>query len=468
MKTLISDSRRFAAVAVAVVCLAPVGAQSQQGNLFADTDALRQQATEADAALLSPKNFAAAEATYAKAKDFAGRGRADKAARELEKTDAALKEAIEASKLGKVRFSTTLGTRDAALAAEAPKYEAALWQRAEQQFETAARALESGNVNSATDRASKATAYFNEAEVAAIKTGIVGKARELIAADEADEVFKQAPDSLNKAKALVARAEASLDKQRYDTEGPIALAAEAEYEARHAQYLANEVRRLQDKDITAEQLILAWEKPLQEIAAALDVTTDLSAGFEKTAAASVAMARSLSEDNAAMSTRVAELEERLGGTERIVAESERLKRQLQQVEALFAPSQARVVREGNDLVLRLVGLSFPSGQSIIETRYYGLLRNVQKAIEIFPDAPIGIEGHTDSVGSDAVNMKLSQDRANSVREYLIANMGLPESRIESSGFGKNRPITSNETVEGRAQNRRIDVVIRNARVRESG
>jgi len=454
-------------IAGAFLLAQPSVAQAQQASLFQGTDALLKTAQEVDAPLLSPRNFADAQSSYDRAKDFADKGRADKAAKELEKTDAELSKAIEVSKLGKVTFSTTLKTRDLALAAETPKYEPEMWQRAEEQFRDAAIALEGGNVNSATNRATKATGYYSDAELAAIKTGIVGKARELIANDDDNKVYKEAPLTLDRAKALVAQTEASLDKQRYDTKEPIALAAEAEYQARHADYIAGQVRRLDKREITAEQLILEWEKPLQDIASALDVTTDMSDGFEKSAAASVAMAEHLTQHNSEMTARVAELEKTLGGTERIVQETKRLQRQLQQVEGLFRPDQARVVREGNDLVLRLVGLSFPSGQSVIEAQYYGLLKSVQKAIEIMPDDPIVIEGHTDSVGSDAVNMKLSQDRANSVREYLIANLGLPESRVSAIGFGKNRPIASNETAEGRAQNRRIDVVIRNARVRTS-
>ncbi|MFW2405162.1 MAG: OmpA family protein [Gammaproteobacteria bacterium] len=458
---------RHAFVVVGILALlGPCLAQAQQDALFATTDELIKTAMSLDARLLSPKNYAKADAAYAKAKEYAELGRTDKAQKELVVVQSALKEAIETSKLGAVNFSTTLKTRNIALEAEAPKYEDGLWQRAEKQFDGAARALESGNVKSASDKARIATGYYSDAELAAIKTAIVGEARKLIAAADEDKVSREAPDSLNRAKALVAEAEAGVDKNRYQTEGPIALAAEAEYEARHAAYLASQVRRLKDKDFSAEQLILEWEKPLQDVARALDVTTDLSEGAAKSAAASVSMAESLVKTNAAMESRVAELETKLGGTERIAQESLRLQRQLKQVEALFLPSQARVVREGNDLVLRLVGLSFQTGQSVIESQYFGLLKKVQEAIEIFPDSVIGIEGHTDSIGSDATNMKLSQDRASSVREYLIANLGLPESRVTAVGYGASRPIASDTTDAGRAQNRRIDVVIRNARVRD--
>ena len=69
-----------------------------------------------------------------------------------------------------------------------------------------------------------------------------------------------------------------------------------------------------------------------------------------------------------------------------------------------------------------------------------------------------IEGHTDSQGSDEVNQKLSGNRATAVAEYLMANMGV-QTPINSQGFGESRPVASNDTPEGRAKNRRIDVVI---------
>ncbi|MDB4308266.1 OmpA family protein, partial [Gammaproteobacteria bacterium] len=118
-----------------------------------------------------------------------------------------------------------------------------------------------------------------------------------------------------------------------------------------------------------------------------------------------------------------------------------------------------------DMIMRLIGLSFPVGSATIQTEYFGILRQVQEAISIFPNSPIVIEGHTDAQGADNLNMQLSQERADAVRQYLIANLGLDPKRVQAIGYGKNRPIASNETTEGRAQNRRIDVVIKNVRTR---
>jgi outer membrane protein OmpA-like peptidoglycan-associated protein len=73
-----------------------------------------------------------------------------------------------------------------------------------------------------------------------------------------------------------------------------------------------------------------------------------------------------------------------------------------------------------------------------------------------------IEGHTDSTGSENLNRKLSQKRAESVRQYFIHNGVLPAGKMTSQGYGSSRPLASNATARGRAVNRRIDVVIKPA------
>ena len=75
-----------------------------------------------------------------------------------------------------------------------------------------------------------------------------------------------------------------------------------------------------------------------------------------------------------------------------------------------------------------------------------------------PEIRIRITGHTDNVGSDEANQKLSEGRANSVRDDLIRR-GIAPERIEAEGKGESQPITTNDTEEGRAQNRRVEFVI---------
>lgn len=87
---------------------------------------------------------------------------------------------------------------------------------------------------------------------------------------------------------------------------------------------------------------------------------------------------------------------------------------------------------------------------------YGILDDVASVLKSNPQIKkLQIEGHTDSIGSDAYNMKLSDRRANSVRQYLV-NKGIDANRLVSVGYGESRPIATNKTAAGRAKNRRVE------------
>ena len=80
-------------------------------------------------------------------------------------------------------------------------------------------------------------------------------------------------------------------------------------------------------------------------------------------------------------------------------------------------------------------------------------------MDVFPRSLVVVEGHTDSYGGDVSNMALSRSRAEAVGEYLSAELGVPAFRVSAVGYGETRPIANNETSQGRARNRRIDVRI---------
>jgi outer membrane protein OmpA-like peptidoglycan-associated protein len=103
---------------------------------------------------------------------------------------------------------------------------------------------------------------------------------------------------------------------------------------------------------------------------------------------------------------------------------------------------------------------FATNKSVIKRVSFPLLNEVAQALQDNPTIEVRIEGHTDSRGSDKHNLKLSDDRANSVREYLIGQ-GVDGGRMTSKGFGEDVPIADNRTKDGRAQNRRVEFVITN-------
>ena len=115
-------------------------------------------------------------------------------------------------------------------------------------------------------------------------------------------------------------------------------------------------------------------------------------------------------------------------------------------------------RQGDTVIIRMIGLNFDSGVAQLKAEHVSMLEILEQAIDVFPESQVIVEGHTDAFGSDNQNLTLSQSRAQSVVQHLIAEAVAPRS-LRSVGYGESRPVANNETEEGRKRNRRIDVVI---------
>jgi outer membrane protein OmpA-like peptidoglycan-associated protein len=103
-------------------------------------------------------------------------------------------------------------------------------------------------------------------------------------------------------------------------------------------------------------------------------------------------------------------------------------------------------------------IQFETGSAIIKPASYKLLDEILESSVVAEGLKVGVYGHTDNVGNDATNQKLSEDRANSVKSYLLSK-GLAPARIEAKGFGSANPIADNKTAAGKAQNRRVQIVL---------
>ena len=101
---------------------------------------------------------------------------------------------------------------------------------------------------------------------------------------------------------------------------------------------------------------------------------------------------------------------------------------------------------------------FNSGKATFKDETIPVLQSMQKIFKEYPQARFSIEGHTDSDGSNALNQTLSENRAAAVRNFLIEN-GIAADRLMSTGFGETKPIASNKTAKGKAQNRRVEVTL---------
>ncbi|RQW78006.1 MAG: OmpA family protein [Geobacter sp.] len=104
----------------------------------------------------------------------------------------------------------------------------------------------------------------------------------------------------------------------------------------------------------------------------------------------------------------------------------------------------------------VIGIQFDTNKADIKPQYHDELKTLADFLKEFPNAKGTIEGHTDNVGAKNLNMKLSQRRSESVRDYLIKNFGIAPQRISATGFGPTKPVADNATKAGKQQNRRIE------------
>ncbi len=104
------------------------------------------------------------------------------------------------------------------------------------------------------------------------------------------------------------------------------------------------------------------------------------------------------------------------------------------------------------------GILFDSDSYTIKGESYRTLQEIGQLLQDDPALRLSIEGHTDSDGTDEHNMTLSQNRASSVLEYLVSSYGIARDRLEAKGWGESRPIDTNDTAEGKANNRRVELV----------
>lgn len=308
-----------------------------------------------------------------------------------------------------------------------------------------------------------------------------------------------APKTFASAKSLLTLAEETLNSNRYAVAEATSKAEQAGYEARHAIQLA---RFLKDKKRSSEDIALYYEEAMTAVAKALGFTAAFDTTLVKPTQNIIATIKSLKEERSSLLQDVKELNAEINRRQLEYAAAEKqyrtqiaalqtkaenqqqafqqkqadLQDELQQkqleleakkkreakiakVREMFSSAEASVLLDGNRLIIRLLGLSFPVGKSVIQPEYFSLLAKVERAMREYPDSRVIIEGHTDHVGEERFNERLSSWRADAVRSYLLANAAAPADKLEAIGYGEARPVANNETAEGRRMNRRIDVVI---------
>lgn len=468
---------------------ADAGMTSMREPLFKTADAARARADSLDAGLLAPVNYGEGADYYDRADDtFKRAGSVDSIRRYLSKAEEKFNKAAEAAEIATTALDAAIQARQDALASEAPRFAQDAWDDGEENFAQATRRLERGSIKYAQRYAEKAETAYRDGELTAIKANYLNETRDYIQMAEKFRADRYAPKSLGNARALLESAEAELNNNRYDTDKPRSLAADAKHNALHAIYVAKLENRIRNRETNLENVLLEWEASIARLGDAFDTPVYFDYGetaaidtlleaIERTQMRETALARQVEDKDAelvALNEQVTKMQELLGGGNQTIEELEVLiaeqKKHMEQqarhrerfarVESLFESGQATVMRQGDTVIIRMIGLNFDSGAASLKSEHMALLATLQEAISTFPESRVVVEGHTDAFGSDADNLNLSQARADAVVRHLLATLPISPANLNAMGYGESRPVANNETEEGRKRNRRIDVVIK--------
>ena len=396
--------------------------------------------------IFAPTSFVRAEAFLAESKKGLNRG--DKPSvilLNVENGRAQLKIARGMSKRVRDVLPDLVQARDLARAAGGISFEGE-YNELEKQFLELTKEVEVGNLSRARKKQSKVAERFRGLELRAIKEQNIGEARKLINQAEKEGARKNAPRTLLEAKKKLAEADAFITKHRYQKEKIHTLASDAILQSGRVLQVTRKsktIRTMRPEDIT-----LWVEGMLHKTSNRLSAPDMRDKTLETQVENILGSITALQEDHRFMMNKV-----------KAQNAEKRFNQLFSEVRGFFDSGEAEVYKQGSKLVIRLKAIQFPVGKYVIMPNNYSLLTKVQRAIRTFGEPDVIIEGHTDSTGSEISNQLLSENRAEAVRSYLVANKTLSMEKIAAAGYGSKRPLASNKTAKGRAINRRIDVII---------
>ena len=303
------------------------------------------------------------------------------------------------------------------------------------------------------------------------------EARNAVRIAQSEGAEQYASDSYQHAVQLMNKADEYATEKHVQKKLLIAVAREAVQTAEDARAIAvkkmDEERQANERQASADAQARSQaqaEEATRQKEQAQSEAAQAAAGAAKAAAAAAKaksdMAASQAASAAAMAaaqadaekSRLAALAESEQARKAAAEQAEREKQELRNKLAV----QLNLILETRDsargLIVNISGVLFDTGKYTLRPGAREKLAKVSGIILAYPSLKLEVEGHTDSVGTDEYNMQLSENRANSVRDYLV-QQGINASSIAARGFGKSQPVATNDTAAGRQQNRRVELVV---------
>lgn len=385
-------------------------------NANEEVQRLQQDMQEANANqqvdILSPKAWKEASDYTDEAKDRLAHNRSnERVLYSVAKARAWLKKATEHAQQASNVIPDILQVRQEAKDSQAPKFASDEYDKAESDLREYTRDREDSEFGITNDRRTSYREAYINAQTKALQNHYLGEARAAIHDARDKDAKTLVPNVWEDALRTYKNAEGFIAANRLDQAGVEAMAKKAVDSAKRLQRITNEA--IAANNASPEQRALALDRLKQR-------------------------------------------NENLTG----VLDQQAFDEKFDEARRMFDRNDAEVYKQGSQLVMRLKGVQFATGHTELPASSFPIITKVGTVIKSFGNSPeVRIEGHTDSRGGQKVNERLAEQRAEAVKEYLISNAGLQPEQIQVVAVRDERPIASNKTKEGRAENRRVDVVV---------
>lgn len=404
------------------------------------TDQMLREALDRQVDVLSPKNFADAEKALNKAKEQKARGKSNEdILQQVSYARGWLNEANSKAEIAQTSMKDITDARGGAVRAGAPHLFPREWDKADKQLQSITSSLEKGRLGPVEKKGNDLVTYYRDLETASVKKSYLSAAEENIKAAKKEHADKKAPRTYELA---VMKYENAIKLINSDPRNNVAIRSAADDANRESVHLLEVAQKVNAGN--TEDLVLTAERQQRQISSLRNEYSSTSQELEQS------------------QKQLTEADKQRMQLEQARAELEKtraLNETAEKIRGQFKPNEAEVFTESGKLMVRLKGLQFPTNQATLGPKNQALLKKVQTALSDVKPSKITVEGHTDSTGSPDRNTILSEERAQAVEHYLVTNGAIDEEKVEAVGMGSDDPISDNTTAQGRAQNRRIDLVI---------
>ncbi|MGJ8692401.1 MAG: OmpA family protein [Thalassotalea sp.] len=457
----------------------------QQFPNVREANMLLEKANSENLAFFAPEQMKETQRLYDNALKDAKSGK--NARQQAEQAVASAKAARAQSDKAKYTFETVLKAREKALKVNASTVAPEEFKAVEANFAKSIAQLESGQDAKAKRDIEALKNQYLAIELKALKKNMLDFAQQAVAKAEKSNLDDIAPRTVAQAKDELKLAVDTLEVNRTDTAKANVHSNRAIWLIKQAEGIADIHAYFDNADFDEEQKILWYQEQLSTVVAPFNdavqynnTNKEVVSGLRQQAMVLVnnnkSLTANLSNAQAQVQTITTESQTRATKLERDKTEAlmqAKVQREKElalkkadderfaAVQSMFTEKEATVYRQRDNVLIRAQGFSFKSGGSEIESSNFVMLNKITDAIKRFPNAAVVVSGHTDATGSAELNLALSKARAEVVANFITQVSDIASDRVTFNGFGKDKPVASNETPEGRAENRRVEILIVN-------